>query len=198
LRFIQTQNYQIATVNALMSGARGFASELQIDFTYTLRAPDHGLSERLTGGLRIPLTLEVYSITTTGTQSFNWTAEATIADSAITLPAVILFTAAMLFCIVGLLFSMRKLKSEPNKWRMEAELILQKYSNEMVLCAKPVDFSDYVPMAVREFSELLKLAVILGKHIMCYEDENEAQFCVIADDYAYYYTIDYSENIKQN
>ena len=50
-------------------------------------------------------------------------------------------------------------------------------------------------MAVREFSELLKLSINQNKHIMCYRDETRAEFVVILDVFACVYVIDYkSEN----
>ena len=87
---------------------------------------------------------------------------------------------------------MKMSKANPNKYRQEADDILKKYAYEIVVYNKPVDLTKYEPMVVQEFGELLKLAINLNKHIMCYRDEVRTEFVVIVDGYACLYMISYN------
>jgi len=46
-------------------------------------------------------------------------------------------------------------------------------------------------MPVGDFSDLLRLAINLSKHIMCYHNDTMAEFVVIVEDSAYCYKINY-------
>jgi len=46
-------------------------------------------------------------------------------------------------------------------------------------------------MTVKEFVDLLKLAINLNKHIMCYKNSTKTQFVIIIDGYACFYEVNY-------
>jgi len=76
-------------------------------------------------------------------------------------------------------------------YRREADTLLKKYSNEIVVYDKPMSFTSRVQRSVYEFSDMLKLAINLNKHIMCYRDENHTGFVVLVDGVACLYVINY-------
>ena len=192
--FVADQARQMAEENVIAQGIRGFSAELLVEFTYTVRAPEFGLSETITQGYRIQLTAELYTLSMTGAPSFEWSGNiASVHDSEITLPTVIFFVALFSGSIFGLLYTIKLMTSDSNKYRREADSILKKYSHEIVVYDKPVDLTKYEPMAVSDFRELLKLAINLNKHIMCYKNRTRTDFVVIVDDYACLYVINYNE-----
>jgi len=148
------------------------------------------LNEALTYGYRLSLSTEVYSFVLTGIPNFEWENDPA-ARNEITLPMIMLFVVLFASSVFGLLYSIKMLKADPNQYRREANNILSKYSYEIVIYNKPVDLTSYAPMIVQEFSELLKLAINLNKHIMCYRDEVHTEFVVIVDGYACLYMINF-------
>ena len=149
------------------------------------------MNETITQGYRIPLTTEIYSLSLTGMSNFEWSDNLAVRDIEITLPMVVLFVVVFTGSVFGLLHTIKALAAHPNKYRRETDSILKKYTHEIVVYGKPVDLTRYEPMAVRGFSELLKLAINLNKHIMCYRIETRTEFVVIMDEYACLYAINY-------
>jgi hypothetical protein len=80
---------------------------------------------------------------------------------------------------------------EKNENRRVAKSILKKYADEIIISASPADLSEYKIVYVLQFKELLKLAVNLNKHILCFHNDEKADFCTIIDGYAYCYNINY-------
>lgn len=194
IEFIEDQARQMRDENAVARGLRGFSAELLVDFTYIVRAPDFSLRETVTQGYRIPLTTELYIPSLTGTSNFEWSDSIDLHDAPVTLQMITVFVVMFTGSTFGLTYCIRKLMSSPNKYRQEADYILKKYSHEIVVYDKPVDLNKYEPMAVRDFSELLKLAINLNKHIMCYKNRTRTEFVTIVDDYACIYVINYNGN----
>ena len=192
--FVEDQARQMAAENVIAPGLRGFSADLMINFTYTISAPEFGLNETLTYGYRIPLTTEIYRLTTIGAPAFEWSDNLQMQDSGITLPLVILFTVLFALNVFGLLYTVRALTSDSNKYRREADSILKKYSHEIVVYDKPVDMTRHESMVVQEFGELLKLAINLNKHIMCYRNRTYTEFVVIVDEFACLYVINYDRD----
>ena len=180
--FIRDQAQQMYNENVIAQGLSGFTADLLIDFTYTIYAPDLGINERLTSGYRMPLTTEIYSLSTTGVSSF----EAVSEDSglSISLPVAIIFVLTFGALVLGLLYFIREMKNVTSHLPTEAERILRKYDREIVHYNNSIDISRYNLMEPQSFDELLKLSINLSKQIMCYKGENYVEFVVIFDDFA--------------
>ena len=194
LHFVEDQARQMEAENVIAQGLRGFSAELWVDFTYTIQVPEFGLNETLTHGYRLSLSTEVYSFVVTGVPNFEWEGNLATQYTQITLPMVVLFVVVFASCVLGLLYSIKMLMADSNKQRRKANDILKKYSHEIVVYDRPVDLTQYTPMVVQEFSEMLKLAINLNKHIMCYRDETRTEFVTIVDDYACLYVIEYGSD----
>ena len=188
-RFIEEQSHQMRAMNVIAQNLRGFSAELIIEFTYEIRVPEFGLHEILTHGYLLSLTTEVYSFALTGDSNFDWEYNLTLQDLAITLPMIIFFVILFALGLTGLLYNVKRLTADPDVSRREADAILKKYANEIVVYDRPVDLQIYTPRLVEEFSELLKLTINLNKHIMCYKDENRTEFVTIVDSFACMYEI---------
>ena len=189
--FVEDQARQMEAENVVAPGLRGFSAELLINFTYTIYAPGLGLNETITNGYRLQLTTEVYYFAATGLSNFEWQSDLAIQEAGITLPTVILFVVAFALSLFGLLYNIRGQRADPNTGRREANNILRKYPLEIVIYDKPTDLTRHEPRNVQDFGELLKLAINLNKHIMCYRDDKHTEFAVIVDEYACMYMIDY-------
>ena len=194
LYFIYEQARKMEAENVIARGLRGFSAELWIDFTHKINVPEFDLDEILTQGYRISLSTEVYSFVVTGAPNFEWEGNLVTQDVEITLPMIILFTALFTWSVFGLLYSIKMQMADSNKHQRKANEILKKYHHEIVVYDRPVDLTRYIHMVVQDFSELLKLAINLNKHIMCYRDERRTEFVVIVDEYACSYVIEYEKN----
>ncbi|MCL2223527.1 MAG: DUF5305 domain-containing protein [Defluviitaleaceae bacterium] len=191
LYFVQDQARQKAAANSIAQALRGFSAELHIDFTHTLRS-SAGMNETVTSGLVMELTSEIYTLAATGTPDFAWTSGIPANETPITTGMVLLFSAAFLICVYGFL---RSVKSHGSDTREEAA-IFKKYENEIIMYDSSIlSECRHVPLRVREFGELVKLALNLNKHIMCYSTDTYTEFVVIADDFAAFYEIGSKEKI---
>ena len=191
--FVEDQAQQMETEGVIAQGLRGFTAELLIDFTYTIRVPEFELNETITHGYRLPLTTEIYSLLVTGTPNFEWQTNIAIQEANITVPMVILFVIAFSLSLFGLLYNIKNLMADPNELKREVDTILKKYTHEIVIYDKPASFTSHIQRNVYDFSDLLKLAINLNKHIMCYRDETHTEFVVIVGEFACIYAINYNE-----
>ena len=192
--FIQDHTNQMLSEEIVTQGFRGFSAELFVDFTYTINVVELGFSETITQGYQIPLTTEVFSITATGSPGFAWESGIAEQSTIVTLPVIIAYVFIFAGCIFKLLQAVKQLGADPNVYRQKANDILSKYNQDIVIYDKPVDFTRYDPMAVREFGELLKLSINLNKHIMCYKCRTFIEFVVIIDEFACYYVINFERS----
>lgn len=191
--FVEDQARQMEAENVIARGIRGFSADLLVNFTYTIRAPEFGLNEVVTQGYRIPLTTEIFTLDTTGVSSFDWRDDITVRDD-ITLTTAILIALVFALSVLGFFYNLKKLlTADINPQRQKVKGILKKYAYEIVVYNEPIDLTEYAIKTVKEFSDLLKLAVNLNKHIMCYQDENHSEFVVILDEFACFCAIDYDE-----
>ena len=193
-RFVEEQARQMRAMNVIAQNLRGFSAELIIEFKYEIRAPEFGLHEILTYGYVISLTTEVYYFSSTGESNFDWEYNLTLQDLAITLPMVIVFVILFGLGLTGLLYNIKRLTADPDESRREADVILKKYANEIVVYDRPVDLEIYAPRLLDDFNELLKLTINLNKHIMCYKDEKRTEFVTIVDSFACMYEIHHNES----
>ncbi|MCL2426108.1 MAG: DUF5305 domain-containing protein [Oscillospiraceae bacterium] len=176
----------------IQQGMRGFSAELFVDFTHSLRnnanSATGNLNQNTTYSYRIPLTAEVYTITTMGTPNFEW--ESAMSQSVdISLLGSVVFVALFTLSSFGLLHSIKKLTANPNIQQQQVNDILKKYSHEIVISDNPIPLEKYDIVNVLDFKGLLKLSISLSKHITCYKNEECAEFVVIIDEFAYLYNI---------
>lgn len=189
LDFVELQSLQMEAENIIARGMRGFSAELFIDFTYDIYVQEWDMRETVTQGYRISLSSEVYSFVVTGNPTFNQLVNLAVPPAPITLPVAVSFVALFAFSSYGLFSGIKKLRVDPNEKRQEVYDIIRKYSNEIVISADAPVLSRYSVLRVSCFEELLKLAVNLNKHIMCYHDDEHAEFALIVGSYAYFYSV---------
>ena len=94
----------------------------------------------------------------------------------------------------GLIRTNDILNANSNVYKCEVNRILRKYSHEIIVCNKSTDLQNYDAIAVQDFTDLLKLAVNLNKHIKCWKTEQHAEFSVVVDNEVYLYSIYYDGN----
>ena len=193
LDFVYEQRHLMQQENVIAEGLRGFSAELLIDFIYTITLPEWGITEMATEGYRLSLSTEVFTLRTTGNSSSSFNRPIILNDPPpqITLPMIIIFVTAAALSIYGLIRGIGNLYADPNEHRQKALTILKKYSNEIVVSDVEPQLSQYQLMPVGDFSDLLRLAINLSKHIMCYHNDTMAEFVVIVEDSAYCYKINY-------
>jgi len=172
-------------------GFRGLSADLFIDFTYVIQIPSLGISRTITGGYRLPLGMEVYTLSLTGTQNFSDYVNIEESLFEPTMLVVIASVAALIISGFCLFVGIKKIQTDPNIYRNEAKFIIKKYDNEIITSSIPLPLSAYTHIPVGDFRELLKLAINQGEHIMCYHNSDLAEFAVIIKEHAYYYLIKY-------
>ena len=185
--FIADHALQMDASGVVAHGLRGFSAELFVNFTYTFYVPELGLRQSATQGYRIPLTLEVYSLTLHGAHGFEW--QEPLPSTEISVGQAALLVAAFSLTVWGLIYNMSKLYEDKNEHRRAADSIYKKYSNEIIVYSKPINKTRYEIYEVQEFNELLKLAINLNKHIMSHQDDTHAEFIIVVDDTANFYEI---------
>jgi len=200
-RQLEQQGAMLGGDTVIVQGLRGFSAELFIDFTVNIRNTDilEGTDiidtsinrQSVTHGYRLSLTTEVYSFVVTGTPAFEWQTNLVTQRFEITLPRAILFVLLFLLSLFCALYNVKRLKANPDKKRQEVIDILRKYHQEIVVYDEPTDTNHYRLKKVKKFSELLKLAINLNKHIMCHKDDIHAQFVTIINEYACLYEVHY-------
>ena len=190
LEVMADQARQMAEESVLIVGMRGLTAELFLDFTYTVWIPCLNFRQSLTSGYRLPLFSEVYSLTVTGTSDFSETIYITEdLPFEIELWTIIIFVIMMSLSGYGIFNGIKYLQADSNEKRQEVKVLLRKYENEIVISPDPVDLKAYGTVRVEDFTELIKLAVNLNKHIRCYKDDIKAIFIVVIDVDAYMYEV---------
>jgi len=191
-QFMNEQSAQMRKINITAERGLSFSAELLVDFTYNIHAEEIGVNETLTRGYRIPLSNEVYNFEDTGMPMFELSVpvrEHEMPGLGITLLIFLWFIAN----VTGVCYGIRQLTIEKNEQLREAKRIFKKYEDDIIFAADPPDLSEYKIIPVPYFRELLKLAVNLSKHILCFYNDEKADFCTVADGYAYCYSIYYKE-----
>jgi hypothetical protein len=189
--FVSHQTAQMHDRGLVALGLRGFSAELQIDFVYTIAIPTFGVNENISRGYRIQLTSEVFTPVLTGGHMFDVSVPTYVPVArSISMPMTVLLVAFFALGVYGLVRNIGLFSQDPNPRRREVNAILKKYSGEIVVDDAPVDLSRFYVKRLKDFSELLKLAVNLSKHIMCYNNRKYAEFVVIVDEFAYVYRVE--------
>jgi len=191
-RFVKEQREQMYRENVLTGGALNFSAELKVDFSLHISDNDSLIDETLTRGFLIPLTNEVFSVSETGTSSL----ETSVPVREFKMPGFWLIIPLVLWFVVnilGICHGIRQLTMEKDAQRREVKRILKTYSDEIIISLIPIDLSGYKAMPVFQFRDLLKLAMNMNKCILCFHNEEKAEFCVVADGYVYCYNICFAD-----
>ena len=198
--FIAAHEYQMIATNVLPRNLRGFSADLFVDFIYTISIPEWDFRETVSNGYRMPITTETYFLTVNsgngdngdiGSHSFERYIDLTPPAPRLTLPVIIIYTLILALGLYGLLDGLKRQKAEHNKYRKKANSILKKYKDEIATSKDPLQLEEYTMMRAEEFDVLLRLAINLNKHIMCYQDRRHVEFAVLVEEFAYYYRIDF-------
>ena len=166
------------------------SADLLVEYSCHLTVDENEIDETLTRGVSIPLLDEVFMPADTGNPSL----ELSVAAQASGMPGplysvlLVLWLAALIF---GICYSIRQLSLETDRVRHEVAVIFKKYSDEIVISAVPIDLSEYKTIPVLRFQELSKLAVNASTCILCFQNEEKANFCAISDQFAYTYNLRY-------
>jgi len=164
-----------------------YYAEVSMEFEHRIQSVNGESSkETLTRQITIPLSGEVYKPVLAGESRFELTEGGGIASepqSPLVIALVVLWLAVP--CLI-VIFCTKKLV-DSRIGSNEADIILNKYSELIIMSIKPLDALGYKEIYVPEFKELVKLAAGLNKSILCYCFEKEAEFCVYADGLAYCY-----------
>jgi hypothetical protein len=188
--FIIDQQAQMRREDVLTERAVNFSADLIINVSCNIRVAEYGINRTLERSAVIPLTLEVFDIQFSGNPSVDLTVPAQGRESGkLNRMAVILLVLWFVANVYGIAFCSRRLmvKKHPHTSLREAETILKKYSDEIVISKNPVDLSGYKTIETENFKDLLKLAVILNKHILCRRDGKDAAFYVTGEGCVYWY-----------
>lgn len=176
---------------------RNFSAALFIEFTYSVAAFPVGITEISMRGFQIPIGDDVFTLTELGSPGFTASvnlSQDTVSLSAFSIIMFVLITAASGF---GLFFSISRIFNDSSVEHGLASRILKKYRGEIIISKNAFDLSDYKLMEVEDFEEILKLAVNLNKHIMGYKNDKKAEFCVLVDEHAYYYVVNFERNSRR-
>ena len=180
-------------MDGISSNFRGFTAELIIEFTYMIHVPEFAFVRSISRGYRLPLSDEVYTIATGGAGPPNFAETIVIPGAALlfelTLPVTVILV--LILTLSGYLIFCGLKGRQPGGQRYWVQGILRKYGNEIVASNVYLPLVDYTVLPVYKFEELLKLAINLSKHIVCYRNNMYAEFAVVVDEYAYYYRVDY-------
>jgi len=178
--FVAKQQAQMYRENIITDRATHFSAELAVMFIYQIRSAGGEVNETFTRGYTIPLTTEVYYFSSTGMGTF----ERSITLRAFTMPSLFTMIVLVLWfvgLIYGVFSSLQKLTQDSNTYRRELKRILSRYGDEIATAQEPAELSEYKTVTFASFAELLKLAVNMGRQIICSHTDTKADFWVIAD-----------------
>jgi len=194
LDFVAAQMQQMHQESIITQNLRGFSAELFVNFEYGVSIPEWGVYETVTQGYRIPLSNEVYFFAYTGTPTFSSIINLSVPPVQPTLLMVVAYAMFLGLGVYLLFAGIKGLKANPNPRNQKALEIREKYANEIVISDAPLSLNGFTLVRVEDFDALLRLAINLNKHIMCFQNDDYTEFAVIVDSYANYYSIDYDTN----
>jgi len=187
-QFVNAQRAQMQKENAVTEKTLNFSAELLVDFTYDIQIAGSGVTQSLTRGVCIPLSNEVFSFEETGAPM----AETQILLREMRQPGIFISVLTVLwFCanIFGVCYGIRQLTAKKDVYEHKLKRILGRYPDEIVIVENPADLTKFTVEPVKQFEELLKLAVNFNRHIRCYHNNERAEFCIFADGFAYCYKL---------
>jgi hypothetical protein len=163
-----------------------FTAEVLVQFTYALQIDSK--TESITRGIRIPVSIEVFTPEYVGDSNFSIS---TPDESGSNLTSRTLLGLWLCANISVVYFVNRYLSMKTSKNKDEAQRILKKYSDEIFISEDPLDYSGHKIIHAPQFKELLKLAVNMNKYILCYHDNTKTEFCAYIDGNVFCYKLDY-------
>jgi len=187
INFVIAQQQQMEDENVIVQNLRGFTAEIFIDFMYHIYVPNWDIQETATHGYHFSISSEVYSLMATGDPHFSLSVNQATPSLQITLPIAVIIIMTLALGLYSLLVGTRRLRADPREYKQMQHTILKKYSNEIIVTNTPLQFPRDTLVQVSGFEELVKLAVNLNKHIVCYICNDEAEFVVVVDGYTYYF-----------
>jgi len=188
LHFLEYNEMQFAEAGEAPA-MRGFAAELVVEFYYQIIVQEAGINESIRRGYRIPIGVNVFSPEPIGAPGFTASSAISTDVVYISAPLLIGFSAMFLLGGFGMYYALKRTNRETSESRQEVNSILKKYGNEIVVSTGTADFTKYYAMPVANFDELLKLALNLGKLIICNTNDEKALFYAIIDNHAFYYIV---------
>ena len=200
LHFIYHQNRQMHEENIIARGVRGFSAELFVDFAFTISVPELDFRQTINHGYRLSLSTEVYSLLITGHPAFTETIPLPVINLPFTMSFFMVVFLSVVFALSVYCFylGIKQLQADPNMYKQKALNLIKKYTNEIVIRDISLDLVKYEIFRVDAFEELLKLAINLNKHIICHHNDSHAEFAVIVEEYAYYFSIMYFESDEKD
>ncbi|MCL2085991.1 MAG: DUF5305 domain-containing protein [Oscillospiraceae bacterium] len=163
-----------------------FTAEILVDFTYKIES--NGMMEIITRGVTFPISLEVFLPEFSGVQDFDVLVE--VGEKTESPTTIALFVLIYAVSIFGICLGLKKLVSRKNDKQYEVDMLLKKYSDEIVKSEIRPDLSEYKVILVTEFRELLKTILSENNNIIYYGGQDKAYFYVLSDKLAYTYCID--------
>ena len=170
---------------------RAFAATLEVDFTYNIRVPHHGLNETVTNSFSFAIGASVFSLAPTGPAGFTASVLVEPEQMVLSLPAIMFFVVLFVLGGLGIYFGYQNLDYDENEAKRKANDILKKYSTEIVVSKAALDISGLKLVMLEDFEDILKLAINLSKHVNCFKDYSKAEFVTVVDEYAYCHRIDF-------
>ena len=177
---------------------RNFSATLEVDFTYNVRVPHHGVNETVTNSFSFPIGSSVFSLASTGPTGFTASVVVATDVAALSIPVILVFVALLILGGLGIYFGFQNLGIDENEGRRKANDIIKKFGTEIITSTTPLDITGHKLMMVEDFEDILKLAINLSKHINCFKDRSKAEFVTVVDNFAYCHRIKfgYDDDVK--
>ncbi|MCL2487855.1 MAG: DUF5305 domain-containing protein [Oscillospiraceae bacterium] len=187
-KFVLDQKAQMEKEDVTTDRALSFSAELLVEFIYKVNIKDNGINETINRALTIPLSNEVYMISDDGKPIYDLSVAGSEKDSVGVL-TVILIALWISVNVYGIIYGLRQKEAKKDEYKFKVDEILRKYADEITISLEPTDLTGQQFIYVPEFKELLKLAINLNKHILCYATQDLAEFYVFAEGYVYCYKL---------
>jgi len=173
---------------------RKFYAEIHIDFLYNIFLPEFNHRESSTRGIIIPLSNEVYNITTSGEPSREINVSQSGNESILSgITSVVVFAIGSLTCLSALIWSfVMFIKNDDGNGKLKKKQIIKKHSANLIAIDRPVDLSNKSTATVKDFREMVKLSTWLNKPII-YTDARDTDFVLVTEDLTYIYNTDQAE-----
>ncbi|MCL2038759.1 DUF5305 domain-containing protein [Candidatus Saccharibacteria bacterium] len=161
--------------------------EIRIDFT--VHAQNDDLDHTHTRSMIVPISEPYFQIQLEGDEHQS-TGHAAPRSSSLG-PIIIITSSTITLCALTLgLFLTHKQKRDRLSSRRKIDSILRNYREQIIVTTTPVNPTAYKErVAIKDFKEMLKLAISIDKPIMFYEAKQAACFYVPKDSTLYAYIV---------
>ena len=176
---------------------RGLTSELIIEFTYSLTALPINISESVTTGFRIPITLNVFTLEPFGSSSFSTQVNRSLDAEPPGVLTMVLLAVGLLISVGLVVYGVRGLFPEKSDFQKSVDGIIKKYGTEIVVSRKPLNLDNYQIVQLEDFEDMIKLSINLAKHITCYKSAYLAVFYIVIDGFVYCHRIKVDLSVQE-